>query len=70
MSKIHATRILIYLHKTINITHLLIPEDKVSSHLYKSGYFNTFNLIKIFFLDTVAANSNKVNIACLVEKCC
>ena len=50
MSKLHATRIIIYLHKTINITHLLIPENKVSSHLYKSGYSNTFNVIKVLLL--------------------
>jgi len=50
MSKLHVTRIIIYLYEAINITHLLIPEDKVSSHLYKSGYFNTGNIIKIFLL--------------------
>ena len=69
MSKLHATRIISYLHKTMNLTHLLIPEDKVSSHLYESSYFNSFNVITFFFLDNVAANSDRVKVACLVEKC-
>jgi len=55
MSKLHATRIIIQFRETINITHLLILEDEVSFHLYKSGYFNTRNIIKDL-LEYVAAN--------------
>jgi len=33
-------------------------EDEVSFHLYKSGYFNTRNKIKVLLLEYVAANFN------------
>ena len=64
MSKLHATRIIFWFRKTINITHLLILENEVSFHLYKSGYFNTRSIIKVL-LEYVAANFNIVTLGFL-----
>ena len=45
---------MLYFVKLSTLTHLLIPEDEVSFHLYKSGYFNTRNIIKVLDLEYVA----------------
>jgi hypothetical protein len=45
-----------------------MSEDRVLSHTFKSGCFNTCTVIVIFFSDNVAANFNKSFVACLVER--
>jgi len=44
---------------------MLILEHEVSFHLYKSGYFNTRNIIEVLLHEYVATNFNIVTLRVL-----